>query len=75
MGAREHKKNGQKVWIKTITHLQHAHYEKKGVLQATHYIYTPWVLTDKLHELHSWNSPYIQCNSITCQNNTFSTTV
>jgi len=30
---------------------------------ATHYIYMPWILMDKLHELQSCNSPYIQCNS------------
>ncbi len=50
---------------------------------ATHYIYTPWMLMDKLHELQSCNSPYIWSNSLQliathlqlCQNNSFSTTM
>ncbi len=43
---------------------------------AIHYIYTLWVLTDKLHELQSCNSLYIWCNSLQLyQNNSFSTTM
>ncbi len=34
---------------------------------VNHYIYILWVLIDKLHELQSCNSPYIQCNSIAIQ--------
>jgi hypothetical protein len=31
---------------------------------TTHCIYTPWVLTNKLHELQGYNSLYIWCNSL-----------
>ncbi len=50
---------------------------------ATHCIYMLWMLMDKLHELQSCNSLYIQCNSLQLiatqlqlrQNNLFSTTM
>jgi hypothetical protein len=39
-----------------------------------HCIYIMWMLTKKLHELQSYHSPYIQCNSLQFyQNNLFST--
>jgi hypothetical protein len=39
---------------------------------AIHCIYTPRVLTNKLHELQN-NSPYIQCNSIVTHYNSIAT--
>jgi hypothetical protein len=41
---------------------------------ATHYMYTPLILMDKLHELQSCNSLYIQCNSLQLNCNSIKTT-
>jgi hypothetical protein len=78
------------IWINTLTTLRilsksskpytfydYIYVEKKGCYitsLATHCIYTPWVLMDKLHELKSCNSLYILCNTLQFyQNNSFST--
>ncbi len=41
---------------------------------VTHYIYTLWMLMDKLHELHNCNSLYIWCNSLQFNCNSIKTT-
>jgi hypothetical protein len=43
---------------------------------AIHYIYTLWMLIDKLQELQNCNSPYKWCNSLhLCQKYSFSITM
>jgi hypothetical protein len=53
------------------------HYEKKGCFAthlATNYIYTPWMLTDKLHQLQNYNLRRIRCNSLQLNCNSIKTT-
>jgi hypothetical protein len=64
---------------KPYTFYDYIYFEKKGCFVtslATHYIYTPWMLMDKLHELKSCNSSYILCNTLQLyRNKSFSTTM
>jgi hypothetical protein len=76
------------VWCPKDNYYMVCHYEKNWcfttslAIQFFNYkrhlqlVVSPWMLMDRLHELQSCNSSYIQCNSLQLyQNNSFSTTM